>query len=190
MSSHAKYSLWLCPAVGSSAQTQLSEIITGKAAALGAPIFSPHTTLFSPVHASSDSDALAQVQEYVAKLGVELGKDTLRAGIPFRANKVATGGKYHQCVLLEEQGNAVLVLANGIARQHWNARGQPAFYPHVSLVYGDFEGPMREEIAAEISSNLPEDIEQLSFFAPQINVVRTTGPCEEWRDIGTIRLSK
>ncbi|KAJ2572464.1 DNA repair protein rad51c [Coemansia sp. RSA 1813] len=136
-----------------------------------------------------DGDALAQVRDYVAKLHGELCKETLRVGIPFKASSVATGCKYHQCVLLEEQGNPALALANGIARQHWNATNQLDFYPHASLVYGDYTSAKREEIAADVNSKLPEDIEQLSFFAPEIHVVQTTGPCEEWRDIGSIYLS-
>ncbi|KAJ1667372.1 hypothetical protein EV178_001366 [Coemansia sp. RSA 1646] len=189
MSSHRKYSLWLCPLAGSSAQAHLSGIITHYTKTLGAPLFSPHATLFSPVIASSDGDALAQVRDYVAKLHGELCKETLRVGIPFKASSVATGCKYHQCVLLEEQGNPALALANGIARQHWNATNQLDFYPHASLVYGDYTSAKREEIAADVNSKLPEDIEQLSFFAPEIHVVQTTGPCEEWRDIGSIYLS-
>ncbi|KAJ2399256.1 hypothetical protein GGI23_002762 [Coemansia sp. RSA 2559] len=188
MSLPGKYSLWLCPSGDSNSQVLLNEIITECSKPLGAPHFHPHITLFSPVFANSDSDALTQVREYIVKLHSELDKDALSAGIPFRASKVAIGGKYYQCVLLEEQGSAVLAQANAIARQHWNANNQPDFYPHASLVYGDYSKSKRKQIAADVIAMLPGDIEQLSFFTSEIRVVQTEGPCEQWRDIGSIHI--
>ncbi|KAJ2558651.1 hypothetical protein EV175_000693 [Coemansia sp. RSA 1933] len=189
MSKAGKYSLWLCPLDDSSAQTHLGGIVAEYAESLGAPSFHPHVTLFSPILASSDSDALAQVREYIAKLHNELGSATLDVGIPFTARRVATGDRYYQSVFMEGQDNMILAQANNIARQHWNATAQPTFYSHSSLVYGNYTSAKREEIAAEIASKLPEDINLLSFFAPEIHVVQTEGLCDQWRDIGSIGLS-
>ncbi|KAI9501003.1 hypothetical protein GGI25_003075 [Coemansia spiralis] len=187
--SQGKYSLWVCPSKNTQAQDLLNKVISHFSKSLDAPYFQPHATLFSPIRAESDDSALAQVRNYVVRLHAELGADTLHIGIPVKAHKLATGDKFHQCIFLEEQGNAVLISANAIARQHWNAEVQPIFYPHVSLVYGNYLKNKQDDIAAEIRVMLPSDIEQLSFFASEIHVVETSGPSEGWRHIGSIPLT-
>ncbi|KAJ1722365.1 hypothetical protein LPJ53_003196 [Coemansia erecta] len=188
--SHKKYSLWLCPPAGSDAYAKLDSVIRAFAASLKTPLFSPHATLFSPVRANSDENAMIQVSEYVKRLDDKLG-DSIRAnGIPVCVCDVATGDKFYQCVLLDAPSSNILEAANSVAREHWSAADMPAYYPHVSIVYGEFEQSRLADIASQVRDSLPVNIQhELSFTASEIRVIETVGPCEEWRDIGSVSLT-
>ncbi|KAJ2787078.1 hypothetical protein GGI15_001011 [Coemansia interrupta] len=188
--SHTKYSLWLCPPGGSDAYSKLDSVIRRFAGSLKTPIFPPHATLFSPVRAGSDRDAMAQVSEYVKRMDDKLG-DSIRAnGIPVCVCDVATGNTFYQCVFLDAPSSHILEAANRIAREHWSAADMPAYYPHVSIVYGEFDKNRLDEIASQVRDDLPVNIQhELSFTASEIRVVETVGPCDQWRDIGSVSLT-
>ncbi|KAJ1932839.1 hypothetical protein GGF37_006925 [Kickxella alabastrina] len=185
-----KYSLWVCPPSHSLAHALLDGVISKFSSSLSTPRFPPHATLVSPVYAASDSSAIAQVTNYVKKLHEQLGTDIVGNGIPVCVQRVATGIKFYQCVLLEAPGSDVLVAANGVARGHWGInRDVPVFYAHVSLVYGEFEGEELARVAERVGAGLPGDFEEsLSFVATEIRVIETVGSCDQWRDIGGVSI--
>ncbi|KAJ2372996.1 hypothetical protein IW150_003838 [Coemansia sp. RSA 2607] len=188
--SHKKFSLWLCPPVGSDAYSKLDSVIREFAASLQTPLFSPHATLFSPVRANDDRSAMLQVSEYVKRLDDKLG-DSIRAnGIPVCVCDVATGNMFYQCVLLDAPSSNILEAANSVARDHWGVADMPAYYPHVSLVYGEFDQKRLAEIASQVRDVLPVNIQhELSFTASEVRVIETVGSCDQWRDIGSVSLT-
>ncbi|KAI8326098.1 LigT-like protein [Martensiomyces pterosporus] len=191
MSPH-KYSLWICPPPGSASHTRIGALITEFSESLGTSLFPPHATLFSPIRAASDEQAIGQVKAYVAKLHEE---HKGLAGIPVGTLNIATGEKFYQCILLEVgnagpgYSDAMFRSANETARRHWAAEDQRAFYPHVSLVYGEYEPERLASIASDVRSALPDDARSLSYVATEIRIVETVGPCEQWRDIGGVSIS-
>ncbi|KAJ2703893.1 hypothetical protein FB645_003713 [Coemansia sp. IMI 203386] len=185
-----KYSLWLSPPAGSEQYRKLDLAISKFSSMLESPRFSPHLTLHSPVYAESDADALQQVRDYVQKLYQSIGDSVRTSGIPVGIRDVATGTKFYQCVLLHAPNSNVLLEANAIAREKWKTAKDPTYYPHVSLFYGDCESDKREALAKQIRDSLPVDMQtELSFTAQEVRIIATVGPCEEWRDIGSVSLT-
>ncbi|KAJ2326824.1 hypothetical protein IWW51_002075 [Coemansia sp. RSA 2702] len=102
---------------------------------------------------------------------------------------LATGNKFHQCVLLEAAtASSGLSTANAVARQHWDSAGQPPYRPHVSLVYGDYHGSELENLKLQVERELPNDPSALSFATTQILVVETSGSCEQWYSAGSVHI--
>ncbi|KAJ2316120.1 hypothetical protein GGI00_007075, partial [Coemansia sp. RSA 2681] len=57
-----KYSLWLCPPEASEAFAKLDTLLSDASTSLGTERFAPHATLFSPVQAGTDEEAVAQAR--------------------------------------------------------------------------------------------------------------------------------
>ncbi|KAJ1821171.1 hypothetical protein LPJ56_001191 [Coemansia sp. RSA 2599] len=185
-----KYSLWLCPPANSAQHRKLDSAIGQFSSMLESPRFVPHLTLHSPAYAESDADILEQVRDYVKQLGEKLGDNVCANGIPIGIRDVATGARFYQCVLLDAPFSDDLLRANAIAREKWTTVKDSAYYPHVSLIYGDYGQDKREALARQIRNSLPANIrDDLSFVAKDVLVVSTVGPCEEWRSIGSVSIA-
>ncbi|KAJ2717159.1 hypothetical protein H4R19_000103 [Coemansia spiralis] len=183
-----KYSLWLCPPAASAAASALAAAIAKLSSALGGPRFPPHATLFSPVAADcGDAEALEQTARFAAELRRQLGADV--AGIPVEVDCLAAGDTYHQCIFLKESGSEALAAANAAARQHWGAASQPLFVPHVSLVYGNHPADAMPRLLTQAGTVLPDDLAALSYIATDICVISTSGPCEQWREVGRVSIA-
>ncbi|KAJ2737923.1 hypothetical protein H4R23_001505 [Coemansia sp. Cherry 401B] len=168
----------------SAAYSGIDAVIARFSSVLNTPRFSPHLTLFSPIRADTDQAALEQVAAYVE----HLRKHQL-ADIGVDISGLATGNKFHQCVLLEAAtASSGLSTANAVARQHWDSAGQPPYRPHVSLVYGDYHGSELENLKLQVERELPNDPSALSFATTQILVVETSGSCEQWYSAGSVHI--
>lgn len=186
-SKKTKYSLWLCPSSTSVAFETLNRYITNFATSYKTESFQPHLTLFSPIYADSDKHAIEQVRSYVDKLHQQKIDSNL-SFLSIDIGKLATGNTYHQCILLEATHSQPFYDANSIARKHWNVSDRRPFYPHVSLVYGDFTTERKTAMAAEVSSVLPETMDRLSFAATDIRIIETVGSSDQWRDVARISI--
>ncbi|KAJ2474640.1 hypothetical protein EV174_005560 [Coemansia sp. RSA 2320] len=175
-----KYSLWLCPPATSAAFGALDKLLLHASKRLESERFEPHLTLFSPVIADSDEDAVDQVREFAKVL--------TPGGINVNIAALETGHKYYQCVVLGVARSKGLLEANSAACQHWNKLDLPPFFPHVSVVYGDFVNQQLDAALSLVDGMLPKDLKDLSFEATEIRVVSTVGPCNQWRTAGVVRI--
>ncbi|KAJ1731977.1 hypothetical protein LPJ61_002266 [Coemansia biformis] len=182
-----KYTIWLCPPAASPAHSKLAAAINSLSATLGGPRFPPHATLFSRIPANSDSDAVEQVSRYAAELRRHLGSDL--AGVPVEVDSLATSDNFYQCVVLKEVGSATLAAASAVAREHWAATDRPPFFPHVSLVYGDHPPAKMAALKEQVSRVLPADLASLSYVATEISIFTTSGPCEQWHEVGRVSIA-
>ncbi|KAJ2799246.1 hypothetical protein H4R20_004515 [Coemansia guatemalensis] len=183
----SKYSLWLCPPTTSTTHSVLDAAIAKLSLSLGTPRFAPHVTLFSPIMASSDAEALEQTSAFVGQLRQQ-NKDGAM-GISVDIGDLATGSTFYQCVFLECPGSPELFKANSIARQHWRIESQPQFRPHISLVYNNCPTDKLAKMKAQVRAALPADMPMLSFVATDIYVVKTAGPLSQWSCAGTVSIS-
>lgn len=60
----------------------------------------------------------------------------------------------------------------------------PAFFPHLSLVYGSLEEPAQRALAAEVGPLVSP-----VFSAATLHVWRTAGCVAQWREIGVLSLA-
>ncbi|KAJ2454137.1 hypothetical protein EV183_001739 [Coemansia sp. RSA 2336] len=176
-----KYSLWLCPSPDSTAFSFISSIIDQFAQSIGAPPFSPHLTLFSPIRADTDKEALDQVAEFAGKL-----REHKLVDLPVNVVDVGTGHKFHHCLFLEACG--ALAEANSIARKHWAVASQPPYQPHVSLLYGEYDAEKLNSLQRQVRAMLPTDMAQVSFKTNKIYLVETSGACAQWYIAGHVTL--
>ncbi|KAJ2849774.1 hypothetical protein IWW36_002395 [Coemansia brasiliensis] len=177
-----KYSLWLCPSQDSTAFSFISSIINQFAQSINSPQFSPHLTLFSPIRADTDKEALDQVVEYANKLREHEFTD-----LSVNIVDVGTGHRFHHCLFLEEM-RGPLVDANSIACKHWAAASQSPYRPHVSLVYGEYDTEKLNSLQRQVRAMLPTDMAQVSFKTNKIYVVETSGACAQWYIAGHVTL--
>ncbi|KAJ2608633.1 hypothetical protein H4S08_004372 [Coemansia sp. RSA 1365] len=180
----SKYSLWLCPPTASSTHSVLDTAIAELSASLGTPRFAPHVTLFSPIMASSNAEALKQTSAYVD----QLRQHTKATAISVDTGDLATGSTFYQCIFLGCPGSPDLFEANVIARKHWNIDNRPPFRPHVSLLYDNCPADKLASMKARVRSALPAVMPKLSFMASEIFVVKTTGPWSQWSCVGTVSI--
>jgi hypothetical protein len=162
-------SLWLMPE--GEVRDRLSARIASLSAGLGTAPFPPHVTLLSGVEGLPDGEVRAVVRALAAglrPLSVRLvdveGRDE-----PFR------------CLFARASADPPLVSAHAAAARAFGRAPDPAFFPHLSLVYGALGAEAKERLAAELRSETAG-----VFEAARVHVWGTEGPVRAWREIGSI----
>jgi hypothetical protein len=163
-------SLWLMPE--DDARDQLAGLITRLSERFSTPPFPPHVTLLPGIRGREDdllaaSAALAtDLRPFPVRLGGVEGRDE-----PFR------------CLFVAAMPDEPLVAAHAAASRNFGREPDPAFLPHLSLVYGTLPPETKWPLAMELESAVPRSIE-----ATRLHVWRTEGPVGDWREVGTFPL--
>ena len=165
-----KMSLWLVPSGG--IYDCLSQVIAALSAKLQAPEFPPHVTLL-PGCVGRPSELICRT----ARVASSLRPFVIRLGeIGFR-------DEHFRCLFL--QAALTEALRNG-HRVAWRAFGrgpEPAFMPHLSLLYGDFPAGLKRGIIAEIGPGLA-----VQFPVRSLHLYRTVGDPSGWRRLASFEL--
>ena len=165
-------SLWLMPEGG--AYERLHGLIAGLARRFSTPVFPPHLTLLPGLAGRPEDDLLAASHRLAAALrspriclsAVE-GREE-----PFR------------CLFARAVLDDPLRAAHAAAARAFDREPDPAFFPHLSLVYGALPAATKRQVAAEVTPLVVG-----SFPARRLHVWRTDGPVGEWREIGAFDLA-
>jgi 2'-5' RNA ligase len=159
-------SLWLMPE--GEVRDRLSALVVGLAARLGTAPFPPHVTLLPGLEAS-DEDVLAASR-------------TLAGGLrPLAVRLVGVEGRdeHFRCLFARAAADAPLRSAHAAAARAFGREPDPAFLPHLSLVYGALAPAAKESLAAELRGEAA-----VAFQVRRLHVWRTEGPAGDWREIG------
>lgn len=165
-------SLWLMPE--GKAREHLAELIGGLAARLGTTPFAPHVTLLPGLGGPED-----QVVDRARSLAASLSVFTVAF------SEVAGLDRYFQCLFLRAQRDSPLEGAHGRAARVFERDPNPAFDPHLSLVYGDLDIDTKVPLARELSGEIGS-----SFEARRVHAWRTQGPVGEWRPLASFDLGE
>jgi hypothetical protein len=165
------FSLWLTPDGESSAR--LSALIAGLAARLGTPRFVPHLTLIPGLE--GDEEDLVRRTE---GLGRRLPSLRVRLG------PVETTGDYFRCLYRRAEPVAALRAAHSLAAEAFGVRSDPAFLPHLSLLYCHLEAAEGGRITAELEDS-PRAFEVVS-----LGLWRTEGLVGEWERRASFDLAR
>ncbi|KAI9103810.1 RNA ligase/cyclic nucleotide phosphodiesterase [Phlyctochytrium arcticum] len=130
------YSLWLCPSNQETNQT-LRHVITTFSDRLGTPKWNPHITLQGGIEDSLDK--VIERTQLVAK-GIEPFTLTL--------DDVCIKELYFQCVMATPAPHTFLTNLNALTRHIFNKVNDPPFWPHLSLIYGDLDGSVKQALAS------------------------------------------
>jgi 2'-5' RNA ligase len=163
-------SLWLMP--GGAVRERLSALIRRQAARLGTGPFPPHVTLLSGLEGEEE-----RLLATAAPLAASVRPLRLRlAGVEGRE-------EHFRCLFARAEADEPLRAAHAAAARAFGREPDPAFLPHLSLVYGTLSPETRRRLAAELAVAVTG-----SFAARRLHVFRTDGPVGDWREIGAYAL--
>lgn len=168
----SKYSLWLVPE--GDVHAELQALIKRLAKGHGAPVFEPHLTLLGGISSSDEEDVLRRTHILASRVE------------PFDVSlkEVWYRDEFYRCLFLKAEPTAGLVGANVDAKLAMAEICLPdEFYPHLSLMYGDFFPMIKEAIIADIGNAF-----DITFRANSIKLMRTDGGPADWKGVGVIRL--
>lgn len=164
-------SLWLMP--DGEARDRLEGLIGRLAVRLGTPSFPPHVTLLPGIEGRSEHDVLDATCAFGA---------TLRP-FPVRLQTLEGRDEPFRCLFARAAADEPLLSAHREAALAFGRAPDPAFLPHLSLVYGTLGPGVKESLVAELATQAA-----VSFEAGSLHAWRTEGPVVEWREIGSFRL--
>jgi hypothetical protein len=160
-------SLWLVPdgAVGA----RLGALIAGTAARLGTEPFAPHLTLLPGIDGPED-DVLETARRVASGLR------------PLRLSLRSVDGREEpfRCVIALAVADAPLRAAHAAAARAFGRLPDPAFLPHLSLVYGTLAPEVKRALATELTVATA-----VSFEVARLHAWRTHGPVGEWHELGS-----
>jgi 2'-5' RNA ligase len=173
MRSHQKashYSLWLMPT--GEVRQRLAEAILDLSREYAAPVFEPHVTLAGGI--------VGPAQEVVSKMA-----DLASRIRPFtvRLTEVAGLDDYFRCLFVRVAATHPLMSANKAAREVFNLAQQPAFMPHLSLLYGNLPSSVKEGIVSSLARRF-----QLEFKATSLHLYLIENEPAAWRRVARFRL--
>jgi 2'-5' RNA ligase len=163
-------SLWLMPE-GEAFET-LAGQIEGLADRLGTAPFAPHVTLL-PGLLGPDSEVI----ETARSLAGELGPLTLEP------SEVDGTDSHFRCLFFRMRASEALLAAHTHAARRFGRDPDPAFDPHLSLVYGTLGTSVRAELSRELARQEPAP-----FEVHRLHVWRTEGAVGEWRTLESLVL--
>jgi 2'-5' RNA ligase len=166
----SQYSLWLMPS--GEVRQRLGATILDLSREYSAPAFSPHVTLAGGI--------LGPAREVAAKM-----KDLARRIPPFTVRLTALEGldEYFRCLFVKVATTHPLMTANKAAREVFNLEKQPAFMPHLSLLYGNLPCSVKERIITSPGGRL-----DLEFKATALHLYRIKGAPMGWRRVAGVGL--
>lgn len=161
-------SLWLMPE--GQACDQLSALVDGLAERLGTTPFPPHVTLLPGIDGPADGEVLAASRALAGGL----------QPLAVRLVEVEGRAEHFRCLFARAAADAPLVSAHAAAARAFGRAPDPAFLPHLSLVYGALEPDAKRLLAAALRGAV-----ELAFEARRLHVWRTEGPPGDWHELGS-----
>lgn len=164
------YSLWFMPA-GELAE-RLSRMIRRLSARYGGPNFPPHVTLLGNITGPRPELLAAS-----ARIARELRPFTIRL------DKLDAFDQYFRCLLVRAALNQPVRHAHQIACREFRRQREPAYMPHLSLLYGNFTAAEKAGAMAELGPRL-----DLEFKARSLYLYATRPDPLKWRRVARFGL--
>jgi 2'-5' RNA ligase len=167
-SSH--YSLWFMPT--GEVRHRLAGTIFDLSREYAAPAFEPHVTLAGGI--------MGPAREVASKMA-----DLARRIPPFTVRLTAVDGldEYFRCLFVRVATTYPIMKANKAAREVFSLAKQPAFMPHLSLLYGNLPSSVKEGIVASLARRF-----ELEFKVSALHLYRIKGAVQAWRRVASFGL--
>ncbi len=166
----SSYSLWLMPR--GEVRRRLARAIVDLSREYSTPAFEPHVTLAGNI-AGPAEEVVAKTRELVRQIP------------PFTIRLTAADGldEYFRCLFVRVAAPQPLKKANKAACKVFRLERQPAFMPHLSLLYGSLPANVKQEIIASLGRKF-----ELEFKARSIHLYLIKGAPEAWRQVARFGL--
>lgn len=165
-----RYSLWFMPR--GEVCHLLSGIIARLSDRLGAPEFSPHVTLLG----GCVGERRELIRRSAAVAAVLQPFTIFLKAIGFR-------DEYFRCLFVHAALTGPLRKAYHAARQTLGRGHEPAYMPHLSLLYGNFPPNLKEELTASLGQRL-----DVQFKVRSLHLYRTQDEPLHWRRVASFGL--
>ena len=164
------YAIWLMPT--GEVRHRLARKILELSRAYAGPVFAPHVTLASGI--------VGPGQEVASEMADLAGQIT-----PFavRLTEVDCFDEYFRCLFVRVATTHPIMKANKVARAVFRLEMQPAFMPHLSLLYGSFPSSMKEGFI--VSQDRHFDLE---FKVRTLHLYLIKGEPAVWQRVGRFGL--
>ena len=165
------YALWLIPK--GEVRRRLAEAILDLSGKYSTPAFKPHVTLAGGI--------VGPAREVASRM-----KDVGRRIPPFTVRLTAVDGleERFRCLFVRVAQTHPLMSANHAAREIFRLPKQPAFMPHLSLLYGSLPSREKETIIASLGRQF-----ELEFKATSLHLYLVEREPAAWRRVATCGLS-
>ncbi len=165
------FSLWLRP--DGEVGERLARWIDTLAVRFRTERFPPHLTLLGGVEGDRD-----EVLQRAARAAAGLR--------PFTVHVDGVDGRdeHFRCLFVQALEAAPLLAAHATAARAFGREPDPAYQPHLSLLYGRLEPAHKLALAHEAGSDV-----DARFEARRLHLWRTEGPVREWQEIGAFDLA-
>jgi 2'-5' RNA ligase len=166
----SSYSLWLMPT--GEVRQRLAGPILDLSREYGTPAFEPHVTLASGM--------VGAAREVAGKM-----RDLARRIPPFTVRLTAVDGleEYFRCLFVRVATTHPIMRANKAAREVFRLERQPAFMPHLSLLYGGLPASVKQVIIASLGRQF-----ELEFKARSLHLYLITSEPMAWRRVAMFGL--
>jgi 2'-5' RNA ligase len=164
------FSLWLMP--GGDVSERLSAIIRRLSSRLGAPEFPPHVTLLG-----SFTGRRRELMDRCARVAASLRPFVIHLG------EIDFFDAYFRCLFARAALTDPLRQAHRAACQALGRKREPAFMPHLSLLYGNYPASLKREMIAEIGPRL-----DVQFRVRSLHLFRTHNAPPKWRRVARFEL--
>ncbi|OUM69453.1 hypothetical protein PIROE2DRAFT_57361 [Piromyces sp. E2] len=169
------YSLLMTPDRTSNAYKILNQTVTDLSREYKTELFEPHLTLYAPIDIPLED------------LKRKLNSLSMMEPFELKMTNITTGNKYYQCVLGKVELTHDLEYIYGRTMELLGLENKNDYFPHISLIYGDFHTIMKRRILNEVLHEkkfiylLP-----LKFTISQIEIWKTEGETKTWKCHDTI----
>jgi len=169
------YSLLMTPDRTSETYKLLNHTITDLSREYNTELFEPHLTLYAPIDIP------------LKDLKKKLSSLTLIEPFQLQVTNVTTGNRYYQCVLGTVELTSDLQYVFQRTMQLLGLPMNQDYFPHISLIYGDFHTIMKKHILKEILHERHyKQLLPLNFTISQIEIWKTEGETKTWKCHDTI----
>jgi 2'-5' RNA ligase len=105
---------------------------------------------------------------------------------PFRISleDLDSRDEYFRCLFVHAALTQPLRRAHQAVCQAFGHPREPAFMPHLSLLYGNFPRSLKEEVMAELGPRL-----DVQFKVRTLHLYRTHGEPRQWRQVASFGLN-
>jgi 2'-5' RNA ligase len=158
-----RYSLWLMPT--GEVRQRLSGTILDLSREYATPSFEPHVTLAGGI--------VGPAREIASKMA-----DLARRIAPFTVRLTEVDGldEYFRCLFVRVATTHPIMTANKAAREVFSLAKQPAFMPHLSLLYGYLPSSAKERIVASFA-------QRFEFKVSSLHLYLIKGAPQAWRRV-------
>lgn len=162
-----EYSLWIIPPEG--IFEKLAAIISRLSKQHATPSFEPHVTLLGDISLPEEK-VLSKTSELAS----------LFSPFPLRLTTVGYLSAYFRSLFINVEKTEKIMEVQQKARTLFHRESDPAFFPHLSLMYGDFLAETKEGIISEIGADF-----HLTFEVSSIHLVLCSSNIvpDNWRKL-------